>query len=156
MPIILRNRIRCRNCGDIIESCYTHDFKTCSCGRVAVDGGHDHLSRSFTSEEDYEELSETVNDDDIGKTAESAREAPSPGDENPARWKLTYPSQRMPLEGFLEMTATHLVGRMTPETKDHVAEHTNLTEKMKHTVCFWASEWGGMTRTDLANIDFGG
>lgn len=25
-----------------------------------------------------------------------------------------------------------------------------------HTICFWTSEWGGMKRTDLGNIDFGG
>ena len=25
-----------------------------------------------------------------------------------------------------------------------------------HTVCFWTSEWGGMKKTDLGNIDFGG
>ena len=65
MPIILCNKIRCRNCGDIIESRDTHDFKTCSCGRVAVDGGKEYLKRCYTNEEDYEELSETVDEDDI-------------------------------------------------------------------------------------------
>lgn len=25
-----------------------------------------------------------------------------------------------------------------------------------HTVCFWTSEWGGIKKTDLRNIDFGG
>ena len=39
MSEILKNMIRCKSCGDIIESTSTHDFVKCSCGRVAVDGG---------------------------------------------------------------------------------------------------------------------
>lgn len=44
-PRILHNRIRCKLCGDVIESTHHHDFKWCSCGKVAVDGGHDYLRR---------------------------------------------------------------------------------------------------------------
>lgn len=43
--MIIRNRIRCRACGDTIESLHVHDFKWCSCGKVAVDGGTDYLKR---------------------------------------------------------------------------------------------------------------
>lgn len=58
MHKITKNAIRCNSCGDIIESRYTHDYKTCPCGRVAVDDGLDYLSRTYTSEqEDYAELS---------------------------------------------------------------------------------------------------
>ena len=42
MPRIIRNAIRCRKCGDIIESETVHDFRVCSCGACAVDGGHDY------------------------------------------------------------------------------------------------------------------
>ena len=45
MPKIIRNAIRCKKCGDIIESKTVHDFKFCSCGSCAVDGGHDYLRR---------------------------------------------------------------------------------------------------------------
>lgn len=60
MKKIIANRIQCKHCGDIIESLTVHDFKTCSCGMVSVDGGHDYLRRVFSSEEDFEELSDTV------------------------------------------------------------------------------------------------
>ncbi|MBQ8133069.1 MAG: hypothetical protein IJ192_01450 [Clostridia bacterium] len=54
MQKIIRNRIKCSACGDIIESTYYHDFVSCSCGRVSIDGGNDYLRRCFTeSEEDY-------------------------------------------------------------------------------------------------------
>lgn len=42
---IIRNAIQCARCDDIIESKTRHDFKFCSCGAVAVDGGLDHTRR---------------------------------------------------------------------------------------------------------------
>ena len=36
---IISNKIKCKKCGDIIESISTNDYKRCSCGAVAVDGG---------------------------------------------------------------------------------------------------------------------
>ena len=56
---IIRNRIKCKHCGDIIESISVHDFKFCSCGKVAVDGGRCYLKRTG-SPNDWEELSEII------------------------------------------------------------------------------------------------
>ncbi|MBS4901626.1 MAG: hypothetical protein KHZ96_03980 [Coprobacillus sp.] len=59
MEKIKINKIRCKKCGDIIESKIAHDFKFCKCGAVAVDGGKEYLRRCFiNTENDYEELSE--------------------------------------------------------------------------------------------------
>lgn len=55
--IIVKNAIRCKHCGDIIESTYRHDFKFCSCHRCAVDGGLDYLRRCG-GQDDWEDLSE--------------------------------------------------------------------------------------------------
>ena len=61
MQKILKNCIKCKSCGEVIESLNTHDYKSCSCGRVAVDGGHDYLRRCFTdSSDDFEDLSEVL------------------------------------------------------------------------------------------------
>ena len=54
---IISNKIKCKKCGDIIESKSTNDYKKCSCGAVTVDGGKDYLKR-IGNEKDYEELSE--------------------------------------------------------------------------------------------------
>lgn len=43
--MILVNQIKCKLCGSVIESTITHDFKTCLCGKVSVDGGHSYLRR---------------------------------------------------------------------------------------------------------------
>lgn len=56
---IRTNRIKCKKCGDIIESYNVHDFKWCSCKSVAVDGGREYLRR-LGSSEDYEELSHHI------------------------------------------------------------------------------------------------
>ncbi len=55
--MIITNKIKCKKCGDVIESTYRWDFKWCKCGRVAVDGGKDYIKRSFQKEGDFEELS---------------------------------------------------------------------------------------------------
>lgn len=64
MQIIIRNAVRCNHCGDVIDSNYTHDFKACCCGKVAVDGGHDYLRRCAASKNDYTELSEMIEVDE--------------------------------------------------------------------------------------------
>lgn len=53
---IISNIIKCKKCGDIIESKSTNDYKRCSCGAVAIDGGKDYLKR-IGNEEDYEKMS---------------------------------------------------------------------------------------------------
>ena len=55
--IIVKNAIRCKRCGDVIESISVHDFIHCSCGACAVDGGRDYLRRCGYPD-DYEDLSE--------------------------------------------------------------------------------------------------
>ena len=62
--IIIRNAIRCKNCGNVIESTYRHEFVTCSCGKVSVDGGHDYLRRCSETPDGYIELCETAAPED--------------------------------------------------------------------------------------------
>lgn len=52
----ISNKIKCKKCGDIIESKSTNDYKKCSCAAVAVDGGTEYLKR-IGNENDYIELS---------------------------------------------------------------------------------------------------
>lgn len=58
--MITKNCARCLRCGDIIESQHRHDFQTCSCGNLSVDGGLDYLKRCCLSD-DWEDLSEQAN-----------------------------------------------------------------------------------------------
>lgn len=56
IDIIRCNKIKCKKCGDVIESKSVHDFKWCSCKAIAVDGGHEYLRR-VGDLEGFEELS---------------------------------------------------------------------------------------------------
>lgn len=49
---IIHNRVKCKNCGEIIESNHVHDWVCCKCFHTTngekgcfVDGGHDYLRR---------------------------------------------------------------------------------------------------------------
>lgn len=54
---LLRNRLRCKKCGQTIESKYRHDFVSCDCGAIFVDGGLDYM-RYGGDESSFEDLSE--------------------------------------------------------------------------------------------------
>lgn len=56
----MRNRAKCKLCGDIIESIHTHDFVSCSCGEISVDGGQSYLRSLAKNKENFIRL----NDDD--------------------------------------------------------------------------------------------
>lgn len=45
MNLIL-NAIKCLACQDIIKSTHRHDYKSCKCGKVAVDGGLEYRRRT--------------------------------------------------------------------------------------------------------------
>lgn len=65
--MIIKNAIKCRKCGDVIESTSTHDFKICSCGACAVDGGHEYLRCSAPSLDDFIDLSVVKLDESADK-----------------------------------------------------------------------------------------
>lgn len=43
--MIIQNAVTCLNCGDFIFSSHRHDFVTCTCGSISVDGGQEYLRR---------------------------------------------------------------------------------------------------------------
>ena len=53
--MIVQNAATCLSCGDFIFSKHRHDFVTCTCGAISVDGGQDYLRRvgDFTNAVDH-------------------------------------------------------------------------------------------------------
>jgi hypothetical protein len=43
--MIVQNAVSCLACGDFIFSAHVHDFVTCTCGAISVDGGQQYLRR---------------------------------------------------------------------------------------------------------------
>lgn len=55
--MIIRNSAKCLKCGEEIESKFRHDFRSCKCGALSVDGGKDYLRRVFSRKDDWVETS---------------------------------------------------------------------------------------------------
>ena len=57
--VLLSNEARCLLCEDVIRSMHGHDFRSCSCGNLSVDGGLNYRKRCIKNGWDtMEELSE--------------------------------------------------------------------------------------------------
>ena len=59
---VLINQAQCLLCGEIIQSTHRHDFRSCTCGNLFVDGGRAYLRRGWTQEGSWKELSEVTED----------------------------------------------------------------------------------------------
>lgn len=46
-PKLTRNAAQCKLCEEIIESKHVHDYVSCKCGNVSVDGGLEYIRRAF-------------------------------------------------------------------------------------------------------------
>ena len=55
--VIEINAAKCHECGSFLESRNRHDYRTCECGNLSVDGGHDYIRRGFKDKDKIEELS---------------------------------------------------------------------------------------------------
>ena len=67
-----KNKGRCKLCGDVIESKYRHDFVTCTCGALSLDGGLAYrriLWRSGNLDDVLEEIYEEITPQEIQKSA---------------------------------------------------------------------------------------
>lgn len=58
MKKLIINRVQCLLCEDIITSEHSHDFKTCKCGNLSIDGGNEYPRRLYQKHNSYQDLSE--------------------------------------------------------------------------------------------------
>ena len=66
---ILQNEVECLKCGDRIYSASRHDYKTCGCGNISVDGGMSYLRRVGGVE--YRDISVAIDNKLYDKIAEA-------------------------------------------------------------------------------------
>lgn len=55
--MIIQNAVTCQICGDFIFSRHRHDYASCQCGNVSVDGGRDYIRRTYIKENSFTEES---------------------------------------------------------------------------------------------------
>jgi hypothetical protein len=74
--MIVQNAVICLCCGDTIVSKHRHDFVTCSCSAISVDGGQDYLRRVGSLEKrSYVELGWEIPSELYKACAEAVEEA---------------------------------------------------------------------------------
>lgn len=54
---IFLNQAKCLLCNDVITSSHRHDFVTCPCGKLSVDGGSHYSRRLYRNPAEYVEMS---------------------------------------------------------------------------------------------------
>jgi hypothetical protein len=76
--MIIQNAVNCLSCGDLIVSKHRHDFVTCTCGAISVDGGQEYLRRvgDFANAVD---LSWSLSDELYRDSADAVEEARNTG-----------------------------------------------------------------------------
>lgn len=72
--MIIQNAVSCLSCGDFIFSSHRHDFVTCTCGAISVDGGQEYLRRVGELEA-YVEMSWSLPDDVYRECADAVEKA---------------------------------------------------------------------------------
>ncbi len=61
-PKLTRNAAMCRQCKEIIESKFRHDFKHCGCGAICIDGGLSYVRGGGKNLNDWISLAEYEED----------------------------------------------------------------------------------------------
>lgn len=59
-PKILVNKAKCLLCNDVITSNNLHNYVTCQCGNLSIDGGNEYARRLYGKPNSYQELSEYI------------------------------------------------------------------------------------------------
>ena len=78
--MIVQNAASCNGCGDFIVSKHRHDFVTCTCGAISVDGGQAYLRRVGSLEKgSYNDHSWSLPDKVYNDCAEAVEEAMDTG-----------------------------------------------------------------------------
>ena len=73
--MILSNQASCTLCGDAPYSATRHDYKTCKCGNLSVDGGMDYIRRVREDRSNTVEMSIEWEDELVRKLTQSITEA---------------------------------------------------------------------------------
>lgn len=79
--MIIQNAVICNKCDDFIFSKHRHDFVTCKCGNISVDGGQEYLRRvgAGISDRSYTDMSWELPEELYRACAIAAQEAADTG-----------------------------------------------------------------------------
>lgn len=79
----MRNRAKCKKCGDIIESFHRQDFVECSCTEICIDGGSDIFHAAAKDWANFLRVDDNDNEIIVTVIDKKAEEQPKPDDVKP-------------------------------------------------------------------------
>lgn len=72
----MRNRAKCKLCNDILESFHQHDYVTCKCGEISVDGGQNYFKASAGDWKNFLRVDDEGNEILVKVVEETKEEVP--------------------------------------------------------------------------------
>lgn len=104
------SKAKCRLCNDIIESKHRHDYVTCSCGEISVDGGSEYMHCRANDEKNFILLDDEGNEI-IPKKKEVAEPTPD---------ELIHQKAKNQWEGKNASHDNYPFGALAKPTKDEM------------------------------------
>ena len=71
----MRNRAKCKLCGDIIESFHRHDFVSCKCEEISIDGGQQYYRCAAKNWDNFLRLDDDNNEIPIKVITEEPKQS---------------------------------------------------------------------------------
>jgi hypothetical protein len=71
--LVKMSKLKCKKCGDIIESKHRHDLRWCSCHSCYVDGGNDYFRIGYYDRNDIEIIDEEESENGFQSKCEEIR-----------------------------------------------------------------------------------
>jgi len=129
--MIIQNAVTCLSCGDFIYSMHRHDFVTCTCGSISVDGGQEYLRRVGAIDACVD-MSWSLPDDVYNECAEVVEEAKETnrnkfGIANAVMRKLRE-RNRIIAEGEARVLATYKDEIMVEEADGSIHRYKKVTD----------------------------
>lgn len=129
--MIVQNAVSCLSCGDFIVSKHRHDFVTCTCGAISVDGGQEYLRRVGALDACVD-MSWSLPDDVYRECAEAVEEAKDTnrnkfGIANAVLRKLRD-SNRVVAEGEARVLAAYKDEIMVEEADGSINRYKKVTD----------------------------
>lgn len=95
----MRNRAKCKLCGDLLESFHHYDFVTCKCGEISIDGGQTMFKASAKDFNNFLRI------DDNGK--EVAVKVIDSNEDVEIKEVDTKPTREEMIKGFIDLVKSY-------------------------------------------------
>jgi hypothetical protein len=81
----MKNRAKCKLCESVIESFHQHDFVSCKCGEISIDGGTSYLKSAAKNYENFLRVDDEGNEIVVTYKEKGDEEVNTNANDNPPK-----------------------------------------------------------------------